>query len=120
MEEGDSETRHQDGGRDGDAGEQQHEPDMQARTGGATAALHPDPGQTAGEHRAEQQQDREVGQHEADAGAGAGRQTERRGAACESEERCQSDRERDAGQHQRDDLAQQHIGDQAQPCTRQL
>ena len=54
MEECDGETGDHDCGGDGDAGEQHHQPHMQAGASGATSALDPDLGETAGQYRAEQ------------------------------------------------------------------
>ena len=67
MEEGHRETGDDDCRRHGHAAEEQHQPHVQPRTGGTTAALNPDPGQPPSQH-GDQQQDRDqVGQHQADA-----------------------------------------------------
>ena len=77
MKERNREAGDHDGGSHGHAAEQQHQPDMQPRSGGAAAALDPDPGQPAGQHGTKQQDRRKVGQHKADAHAGHADRTAR-------------------------------------------
>ncbi|OIQ64664.1 hypothetical protein GALL_537840 [mine drainage metagenome] len=110
VEERDREAGHDDGGRDGDAAEQEHQPHMQPRSGGPAPALYPHPCQTAGQDRTQQQQDGQVGQHQAHANAGPPPQG---GAAGEDDEGRQADHQCHRGQGQGHALAKHDV---AQPA----
>ncbi len=93
-----------------DDAEQQHQAHMQLRAGRAAAALHPHAGEPAGQHRAEQQQHDEVGEHQAEDEVGTRRDVH---AAGQGHEGADAEQQRDRGEQQGRELAEQHVAEPA-------
>ena len=85
------ETSDQNGGGDRDAAEQHHQPDMQLGPSRTAPPFHPHPRQAHGQHRAQQQQQRQIAQHQGHTDA---RLQPQRGATSEDDEGCDPHRQR--------------------------